>query len=62
MKGEPTYRTQTEIDEDYTTIGALEPGETYEFIVVSVDGDFFTESDAQDINMFMTGNNNYGLC
>lgn len=55
IKGEPTWRTQEEIDEDYTTVSSLKNGAVYEFIVASVDGAFTTESDAREIDLPLSG-------
>lgn len=43
------WHTNHELDEDFTIIRALSPDETYEIIVVSVDGDYMTESELQEI-------------
>lgn len=50
IKGtERWFRTKLILDDDYTVVENLTPNETYEFKVVSVDGDYETESDVQDI-------------
>lgn len=52
IKGEPIYQQTAETtDEDYTIVRGLQPSETYEFKVVSVDGDFIAESDAEEMEM-----------
>lgn len=43
------------MDEDYTIVRGLQPSETYEFKVVSVDGDFIAESDAEEMEMHSVG-------
>ncbi|XP_073993820.1 neuroglian isoform X3 [Rhodnius prolixus] len=53
IKGEPNFqRTDDTTDEDYTIVRGLKPSETYEFRVVSVDGEFVAESDSDDIEMY----------
>lgn len=48
-KGETTpSKTPDELNEDYLDVEGLEPDETYEFTVVSVDGSYFTESEMQE--------------
>lgn len=50
LKGETTWLSTDHIlDSDFTTIRALKPDETYEFVVASVDGDYITESIVQDV-------------
>lgn len=50
LKGETTWlSTEHILDSDFTTIRALKPDETYEFVVASVDGDYITESIVQDV-------------
>ncbi|KAL1447729.1 hypothetical protein WDU94_003581, partial [Cyamophila willieti] len=52
IKGETMFReSQPELEEDFTIIRALRPSETYEFRVVSVDGENLTESDTQEIDI-----------
>ena len=41
--------------EDFITIKGLKPGETYEFIVVAVDGEYMAESEPQDIETYSLG-------
>lgn len=53
------YRTQEEINEDYTTVSSLEKGKVYEFIVASVDGTFATESDPREIDLPLEGTSEY---
>uniref|UniRef100_A0A8D8XH54 Neuroglian n=2 Tax=Cacopsylla melanoneura TaxID=428564 RepID=A0A8D8XH54_9HEMI len=56
IKGETMYRESApEVNEDFTIIRALRPSETYEFRVVSVDGENLTESDTQDIDISSDG-------
>ncbi|KAL3290227.1 hypothetical protein HHI36_023584 [Cryptolaemus montrouzieri] len=52
-RGEPTYRqTPPELSEDYQIVTGLESGEVYEFIVVSVDGNYNVPSDTQEVNTY----------
>ncbi|XP_030756282.1 neuroglian isoform X2 [Sitophilus oryzae] len=49
-RGETQYlRTPPEKSEDYQDVPGLETGEAYEFIVTSVDGDFETDSESQEV-------------
>lgn len=48
-------QTRNEMVEDFTTIKGLKPGETYEFRVVAVDGEYMTDSDPQDIETYSVG-------
>lgn len=41
--------TKLILDDDFAIVENLTPSELYEFKVVSVDGDYATESDAQDV-------------
>lgn len=53
LKDETMYeQTRNEMVEDFTTIKGLKPGETYEFRVVAVDGEYMTESEPQDIETY----------
>lgn len=52
LKDESNYiETSHILDEDFTVVRALTPSETYEFIVVSVDGEYLTESEPEEIEM-----------
>lgn len=49
-KGEPTYRqTAEEFVEGFQLVTGLETGETYEFILVAVDGNHHIASDPQEV-------------
>lgn len=49
-KGQAEWlKTENEIQNDYVIVLHLDPAKTYEFIVVSVDGEFETESRPQDV-------------
>lgn len=53
-KGEPDYqKTQEEINEDYMEVRGLYPNEVYEFRVVAVDGDLYSESPPQDVDTYV---------
>lgn len=53
LKDETIYeQTKNEMVEDFITIKGLKPGETYEFIVVAVDGEYMAESEPQDIETY----------
>ncbi|KAK6624567.1 hypothetical protein RUM44_011426 [Polyplax serrata] len=53
LRGEPIYvESSSELEEDYTIIRGLLPGEVYEFKVVAVDGEFMTESQAEEIETY----------
>lgn len=53
LKDEPTYlETPNVLDEDYTIVRALNPGETYEFRVVAVDGDYMVESEPEEVDTY----------
>lgn len=50
VKGETTWLSSDNIlEDDYVIIRGLEPDETYEFIVVSVDGTYATDSQVQEV-------------
>lgn len=50
IRGESTWlRTDDIKDDDFVVIHGLETDETYEFVVVSVDGNHLTESHIQDV-------------
>lgn len=49
--------SSSELEEDYTIIRGLLPGEVYEFKVVAVDGEFMTESQAEEIETYTVGKN-----
>lgn len=50
------YRETTpQLVEDYIVVRALNPGEIYEFKVVSVDGEYLTESAAEEVATYVTG-------
>ncbi|XP_066248839.1 neuroglian isoform X1 [Euwallacea similis] len=50
-RGETMYlKTPPELDEDFQEVSGLESGKTYEFVVVSVDGNLETESEPQEVS------------
>lgn len=50
IKGETTWLTSdVELDDMHTIIRGLQPDETYEFVVISVDGEHLAESQIQDV-------------
>lgn len=50
VKGETTWlSTDNILEDDFVLVRGLEPDETYEFIVASVDGQYITESQVQDV-------------
>lgn len=50
IKGETTWlSTPNILEEDFVLIRGLQPDETYEFIVASVDGEYLAESHVQDV-------------
>lgn len=56
IKGETTWSSTGDVlDEDFVIVRALEPDETYEFVVVSVDGKYLTESKVQDVATYSIG-------
>lgn len=56
QKGKTTYEKTAEIkNENSTIVGGLEVGEKYEFIVTSVDDNFHTDSDAQEVSTSIDG-------
>lgn len=55
MKGEPIYSKIDEFTEDFVLVRALEPNKVYVFIVGSVDGTEFTESDPREIETYVSG-------
>ncbi|XP_039276536.1 neuroglian isoform X2 [Nilaparvata lugens] len=53
LKDETMYsESANTLDEDYTIIRSLKPGETYEFRVVAVDGEYMTESEPEEIDTY----------
>lgn len=48
--------TDAVIDDDFVYIRGLQPDDTYEFSVVSVDGDKLSESEAQEVTIPENGN------
>lgn len=44
------------MQEDHLVVRALEPDTNYEFAVVSVDGDYLTESGTQEVDTYGIGN------
>lgn len=57
MRGEPTYtETETESAEDFIIVRGLQPNQIYEFKAVAVDGEYMTESAAQDVDTYNIGN------
>lgn len=56
IKGETTWlSTENVLEDDYVIIRGLQPDENYEFKVVSVDGEYSTESLAQNVQTVGTG-------
>lgn len=56
LKDDTLYsETPNVLDEDFTIVRALKPGETYEFKVVAVDGDYMSESEPQEIDTYTIG-------
>lgn len=55
LKGEPVYSRVDELTEDFVYVRALMPNQAYEFIVGSVDGELFTESDPREIETYVSG-------
>ena len=55
-RGDPQYtKTPEEMFEHYKEVKGLDPGEIYEFRVVSVDGKSMAFSDSQEIKMATDG-------
>lgn len=52
-KGETIYeKSEDEFDENFIIVRGLEPNQLYEIRVVVVDGEYFTESDAEEVEMY----------
>ena len=52
-KGETIFeKSDDELDENFLILRGLEPNQLYEIRVVVVDGDFFTESDVEEVEMY----------
>ena len=52
-KGETIYiKSEDEFDENFITLRGLEPNQLYEICVVVVDGDYFTASDPEEVEMY----------
>ncbi len=55
LQGAPVFEQKAEYDEDFILIHALQPNKEYEFVVVSVDGEYSTESDPRLVETYVTG-------
>lgn len=56
LRGQSDYlHSEQQLDEDNIIIRGLLPGEIYEFKVVSVDGDYMTESDPEEVETYSVG-------
>lgn len=56
IRGASSYQnTPPEFNEDYMDVRGLEPNEVYEFKVVAVDGDFYSESEIQEVDTYGVG-------
>lgn len=56
QKGQTTWiSTPDVLGEDFVIVRPLEPEQTYEFVVVSVDGKYLTESKVQDVATYGIG-------
>lgn len=56
IHGESTWLGRDyEFENDFIIIRGLQPSETYEFVVVSVDGEHWTESQIQEIRTIEIG-------
>lgn len=56
QKGQTTWMSTSDVlEDDFVVVRGLEPEETYEFRVVSVDGEFKTESKIQDVVTYGIG-------
>ena len=52
-KGETIYeKSEDEFDENFIILRGLEPNQLYEIRVVVVDGEYFTESDPEEVEMY----------
>lgn len=52
-KGETLFaKSDDEFDENFLILRGLEPNQLYEIRAVVVDGDFFTESDVEEVEMY----------
>ena len=52
-KGETIYeKSPDEYDESFIILRGLDPNQLYELRVVAVDGDYVTESDAEEVVMY----------
>ncbi|KAK4016086.1 neuroglian isoform X3 [Daphnia magna] len=55
-KGETIYiKSEDEFDENFIILRGLEPNQLYEICAVVVDGDYFTESDPEEVEMYADG-------
>lgn len=49
-KGETTWISSDPVlEDDFVIIRGLDPDENYEFVIASVDGEYLTESQVQDV-------------
>lgn len=56
IKGESKWQpTDNQLEEDYLIVRGLEPDSTYQFQVVAVDGEYFTESQTQEVDTYGIG-------
>ena len=52
-KGETIYeKSEDEFDENFVHLRGLTPNQVYEVRVVAVDGEFYTESDPEEMEMY----------
>lgn len=57
IKGQTTWlKTEEVLDSDHVIVRGLDPEQTYEFYVVSVDGGFIAESSVQEVPTDGIGN------
>lgn len=57
IKGQTTWlKTDEVLDSDHVIVRALQPDQTYEFYVVSVDGGFIADSAVQEVSTAGIGN------
>ena len=55
-KGETIFeKSEDEFDENFLFLRGLEPNQLYEIRIVVVDGDFFTESHIEELEMYAGG-------
>lgn len=56
VKGESEWlKSDPQMQDDYLIVRALEADSNYEFVVVAVDGDYLTESSAQEVDTYGIG-------